>query len=675
MIGENSSGIENRIKGLREQINYHNHKYHTLDAPEIKDSEFDALFEELKSLESRNPNLITSDSPTQRMGSAPLESFSQIRHERPMLSLENAFSEKDLDDFENRVRKNTPDNSFPVFVGEPKVDGVAISLIYHNGRLSRAATRGDGLIGEDVTKNIRTIDTVPLVLLGSNFPSTIEVRGEIYMPISEFENMNSGLRELGKKEFANPRNAAAGSLRQLDPSETAKRPLEFFAYSADYHYQNEMPSHHSKILADLDRWGVRTNPLREVLTGSSAFLTYYERLVSERPRLNYEIDGVVFKVDSLSLQQKIGFVSRAPRWAIARKFPAEEAITYIEAVKFQVGRTGAITPVAQLRPIKLGGVTIRNASLHNMNEVQRLKIRIGDAVLVQRAGDVIPKVKKRIIGKSKAQTQEIELPDRCPVCNGSVTRDSGLVVARCISGWSCSAQKKERIRHFSSRLAMDIRGLGNKIISQLVDEDYVVKISDLYRLDHKTLSRLERLGSKSATNILLALERSKTTTFSRFIYALGIPDVGESTARELCLFFGKIENLAKATEESLLQVPEVGRVIASNVLQFFGHQDNFNVVMELLDLGVTWDEERAGDYKPLEGQAIVITGTLENYSRKELKEKLELLGATVSGSVSKRTSMLIVGESPGSKLSKARELGVKVFPEIDLKDFLEEYRV
>ncbi|MEC8298918.1 MAG: NAD-dependent DNA ligase LigA [Pseudomonadota bacterium] len=675
MAEESFKEIENQITTLREQINYHNYKYHTLDTPEITDFEFDALFEELKSLESRNPNLITSDSPTQRMGSTPLESFSQIRHERPMLSLENAFTEKDLDDFENRVRKHTPDNSFPTFVGEPKIDGVAVSLIYHNGRLSRAATRGDGLVGEDVTKNARTIDTIPLALLGSNFPLTMEVRGEIYIPISEFESMNSALRKLGKKEFANPRNAAAGSLRQLDSSETAKRPLKFFAYSADYDYSNEGPSHHSKILADLDRWGVRTNPLREVLIGSSACLTYYERLASERPKLNYEIDGVVFKVDSLSLQQKIGSVSRAPRWAIARKFPAEEAITFIEAVKFQVGRTGAITPVAQLEPIKVGGVTIRNASLHNINEVQRLKIRIGDAVLVQRAGDVIPKVKQRIIGKSKAQTQEIELPTKCPVCNGSVTRDAGLVVARCVSGWSCSAQKKERIRHFSSRLAMDIRGLGNKIISQLVDEDHVVKISDLYRLNHKTLSQLDRLGSKSATNILLALEKSKMTTFSRFIYALGIPDVGESTAKDLCLFFGNIENLAKATEESLLQVPEVGMVIASNVRQFFGNQDNLDVVMELLDLGVTWDERLASGYKPLEHQAIVITGTLKNYSRQELKEKLELLGASVSGSVSKKTSVLIVGESPGSKLSKARELGVKIFSEMDLKEFLEEYRV
>ena len=675
MAEESFKEIENQITTLREQINYHNYKYHTLDTPEITDFEFDALFEELKSLESRNPNLITSDSPTQRMGAAPLESFSQVRHERPMLSLENAFTEKDLDDFEKRVRKNTPDNSFPTFVGEPKIDGVAVSLIYRDGRLSRAATRGDGLVGEDVTKNVRTIDTVPLVLLGDNFPLTIEVRGEIYIPIPEFENMNSGLRELGKKEFANPRNAAAGSLRQLDPSETAKRPLKFFAYSADYYDQNEMPSHHSKILTDLDRWGVRTNPLREVLTGSSACLAYYERLASERPKLNYEIDGVVFKVDSLSLQQKLGFVSRAPRWAIAKKFPAEEAITFIEAVKFQVGRTGTITPVAQLEPIKVGGVMIRNASLHNMNEVQRLKIRIGDAVLVQRAGDVIPKVKQRITGRSKAKTQKIELPAQCPVCNGSITRDSGLVAVRCVSGWSCAAQKKERIRHFSSRLAMDIRGLGNKIISQLVDEDHVVKISDLYKLDHKTLSRLERLGSKSATNILLALERSKKTTFSRFIYALGIPDVGESTAKELCLFFENIENLAKATEESLLQVPEVGMVIASNVHQFFGHQDNFDVVMELLDLGVSWNEELASDYKPLEDHAIVITGTLESYSRQELKEKLEALGATVSGSVSKKTSMLIAGKSPGSKLSKASELGVKIFSETDLKDFLGKHHV
>ncbi len=675
MVGESLKGIEDQVVKLREKINYHNHKYHTLDSPEIKDSEFDALFEELKSLEARNPNLITDDSPTQRMGSIPLESFSQVRHERPMLSLDNAFTEKDLEDFENRVRKNISGNSFPTFVGEPKIDGVAVSLIYQEGRLSRAATRGDGLIGEDITKNVRTIGTVPLALLGSDFPLTIEIRGEIYIPIPEFENMNLALRKLGKKEFANPRNAAAGSLRQLDPSETAKRPLKFFAYSADYQDQNEMPSEHSKVLEDLDHWGVRTNPLRKILTGSSACSVYYDRLALERPELTYEIDGVVFKVNSLSLQKKMGFLSRAPRWAIAKKFPAEEAVTYIQAVKFQVGRTGALTPVAQLEPIKVGGVTIRNASLHNMDEVRRLRIRIGDAVLVQRAGDVIPKVKKRIIGQSKAQTQEIELPLKCPVCGGNIIRDSGLVVARCLSGWNCTAQKKERIRHFSSRLAMDIRGLGNKIISQLVDENHVVRISDLYSLDHKTLSCLDRLGSKSATNILLALEKSKMTTFSRFIFALGIPDVGESTAKELCLFFGNLENLAKANEEALLQVPDVGMVIASNVRQFFDHQDNFDVVMELLDLGVTWDEEISREYKPLEGQVIVITGTLENYSRQELKEKLELLGATVSGSVSKGTSMVIVGESPGSKLKRARDLGVKIFSEIDLKDFLEEYRV
>ena len=675
MAEESLKGIEDQVMKLREQINYHNHKYHTLDSPEIKDSEFDALFEELKSLEARNPDIITIDSPTQRMGAVPLESFSQIRHERPMLSLDNAFTEKDLDDFEKRVRKNTPGNSSPTFVGEPKIDGVAVSLIYQAGRLSRAATRGDGLVGEDVTKNVRTIDTVPLALLGSDFPESIEIRGEIYIPIPEFENMNSVLRKSGKKEFANPRNAAAGSLRQLDPSETAKRPLKFFAYSADYQYPNEMPSEHSKVLDDLDRWGVRTNPLRQILTGSSTCLAYYEWLALERPKLNYEIDGVVFKVNLLSLQKKIGFVSRAPRWAIAKKFPAEEAVTYIQAVKFQVGRTGALTPVARLEPIKVGGVTIRNASLHNMDEVRRLKIRIGDAVLVQRAGDVIPKVKKRITEKSKPRTQEIELPPECPVCGGNIIRDSGLVVARCVSGWNCLAQKKERIKHFSSRLAMDIRGLGNKIISQLVDEDHVVRISDLYRLDHKTLSLLDRLGSKSATNILLAIENSKITTFPRFIYALGIPDVGESTAKELCLFFGNIENLARAPEELLLQVPDVGMVIASNVRQFFDHQDNLDVVMELIDLGVTWDQEMPIAFKPLEDQAIVITGTLENYSRSELKEKLELLGAKVSSSVSKRTSLLIAGKSPGSKLLKARELDIEIFSEIDLKDFLEEHGV
>ena len=416
MAEESLKGIEDQVMKLREQINYHNHKYHTLDSPEIKDSEFDALFEKLKSLEARNPDIITIDSPTQRMGAVPLESFSQIRHERPMLSLDNAFTEKDLDDFEKRIRKNTPGNSSPTLVGEPKIDGVAVSLIYQDGRLSRAATRGDGLVGEDVTKNVRTIDTVPLALLGSDFPESIEIRGEIYIPIPEFENMNSVLRKSGKKEFANPRNAAAGSLRQLDPSETAKRPLKFFAYSADYQHSNEMPSEHSKVLDDLDRWGVRTNPLRQILTGSSTCLAYYEWLALERPKLNYEIDGVVFKVNLLSLQKKIGFVSRAPRWAIAKKFPAEEAVTYIQAVKFQVGRTGALTPVARLEPIKVGGVTIRNASLHNMDEVRRLKIRIGDAVLVQRAGDVIPKVKKRITEKSKPRTQEIELPPECPVC-------------------------------------------------------------------------------------------------------------------------------------------------------------------------------------------------------------------------------------------------------------------
>ncbi|MBA59527.1 MAG: DNA ligase (NAD(+)) LigA [Gammaproteobacteria bacterium] len=675
MVREPSQKMKDLVTHLREKINYHNHRYHSLDAPEISDREFDGLFRQLKEIESLHPELVTIDSPTQRVGAVPLEAFTQIKHEKPMLSLDNAFEAEDLIEFDDKVRKRLEHKGQLIYSGEPKIDGVAVSLLYEYGELKRAATRGDGFTGEDITQNARTIGTIPLTLLGSGFPEKLEVRGEIYIPISDFHAMNIAAKKVGEKEFANPRNAAAGSLRQLDPAKTAKRQLKMFAYSIGSHEGKQLPVSQIKLLESLGEWGLRINPLRRTLFGIEECISYYEKVLGDRSELDYEIDGVVLKVDSFLLQEKLGFLSRSPRWAIAKKFPAEEGVSYLEEVRFQVGRTGALTPVARLKPVRVGGVTITNASLHNMDEVDRLGIRIGDAVVVERAGDVIPKIKKVLIEKRVRPTTDIQLPSNCPVCGSIIIRNPDTVVVRCGAGLSCSAQRKETIRHFASRLALNIEGLGEKIIGQLVDENLISNVSDIYRLTKKQLTELERIGSKSADNIIESINRSKHTTLPRFIYSLGIPDIGEATAKELANFFGGIEEIGMASEQSLQEVPDVGEIIARNIRQFFSKNENYLIVRELVELGVTWPEMSSNESLPLKEEIFVITGTLVSFSRVVAKEKLEFLGAKVSTTITKRTTCLISGDKAGTKLSKAIDLKIKIFSEEEFLKLLEKYNV
>lgn len=658
---------------LRKQINHHNHIYHTMDSPEIPDAEFDRLFRELKKLEEEHPELITQDSPTQRVGSAPLSAFSQVQHEMPMLSLDNAFGEDDMFDFDRRLRARLQTDDAIDYVCEPKIDGVAVSLLYENGKLVRGATRGDGSTGEDITANVRTIESIPLGLVGEGFPARLEVRGEVYFAKSGFEKMNAEAEKKGLKIFANPRNAAAGTLRQLDSRETAKRPLTMFAYSIGIVEGGEMPNSQSEILNRLKTWGIRTNELVRPVTGVDACIDYYRELHERRDKLGYEIDGVVFKANLIEDQQKLGMLTRTPRWAIAHKFPAEEGITVLEDVEFQVGRTGAITPVARLKPVQVGGVTISNATLHNMDEVARLDLLIGDTVVIQRAGDVIPKVISVLRDQRPNTTRSINLPSTCPACGADVLREEGEVIARCSGGLQCSAQRKERIRHFASRLALDIEGVGEKMVNQLVDEKLIASPADLYRLTERQLVALERMAPKSANNLLNALEKSKVTTLHRFIYALGIAEVGESTARNLAQFYQGIEALRGASLESLQEVPDVGPIVAKKIEVFFAQDINNQVVDALLERGVTWEEiVVANSSKALDGQTYVLTGTLTTLTRNEAKARLQSLGAKVSGSISSKTTALVAGDAAGSKLTKAQALDIPVLSEDDLIELLEK---
>jgi len=664
------------IARLREALDRHNYLYHTLDQPEISDVEFDRLFHQLKALETEHPELITEDSPTQRVGSAPLDSFSQVQHEMPMLSLDNAFGDEDMLDFDRRVRsrldRSTEDGVR--YTCEPKIDGVAVSLMYEEGRLVRGATRGDGTSGEDITQNVRTIESIPLKLHGKDYPARLEVRGEVYFPRSGFDKMNAEAERAGQKVFANPRNAAAGTLRQLDSRLTAKRPLTMFAYSVGLVEGGELPAAHSEILALLKTWGIRVNPLIETVAGVDACLEYYERMLIERPSLDYEIDGVVFKVDSLDEQARLGMLTRTPRWAIAHKFPAEEGVTILEDVEFQVGRTGAVTPVARLQPVQVGGVTISNATLHNMDEIGRLGLVIGDTVVIQRAGDVIPKVVSVVQDKRPKKTRTVELPETCPACGSEVLKPEGEVIARCTGGLQCSAQRKESIRHFASRLALDIEGLGDKLVNQLVDEGLIESPADLFQLTEAQLVELERMAPKSANNLLEALEKSKTTTLPRFIYSLGIQEVGESTARNLAQFFKGLEPLRSSDEETLQEVPDVGPIVAEKIAHFFQQDVNNRVIDQLLASGVRWEEEaEAGDPEALVGETYVLTGTLSTLTRNEAKARLQSLGAKVSGSVSAKTSYVVAGDAAGSKLTKAQSLGVPVMDEEALIALLEKH--
>ena len=663
--------LAQQIEELRTQLRHHNHLYYVLDEPSIPDAEYDRLFRELQALETAHPELITPDSPTQRVGAAPLSEFGEVKHAIPMLSLGNVFSDEELIAFDKRIHDRLKSEAEIEFVAEPKLDGLAISMVYENGVLVRAATRGDGETGEDVTLNVRTIKSVPLRLVGDNIPAIVEVRGEIYMPKAGFEAINARLRQEGGKTFVNPRNAAAGSLRQLDPRLTAQRPLDMFCYAVGQVEGGSVPDTHYAILQQFRAWGLRVCPEIRMVQGAQGCLDYFREIGARRSGLPYDIDGVVYKVNNMALQQELGFVSRAPRWAIAHKFPAQEEITELEAVEFQVGRTGALTPVARLKPIFVGGVTVSNATLHNMDEIERKDVRIGDFVIVRRAGDVIPEVASVVLERRPANAQAITLPTQCPVCGSDVQRPVGEAVARCTGGLYCPAQVKEAIKHFASRKAMNIDGLGDKLVEQLFDAGLIRHVDDLYNLDVEVVAALERMGKKSAENLIAAVNASKATTLERFIFALGIRNAGEGTAKGLARHFGSLEAILAANVETLKLVPDIGVVVATNVAQFFAETHNRDTIQRLRDFGVHWSnyEAKPAEALPLAGKTYVITGTLSR-AREDIKADLEALGAKVSSSVSKKTTALIAGENAGSKLEKAESLGISVFNEDALQDLL-----
>ncbi|RBP28579.1 DNA ligase (NAD+) [Marinobacter pelagius] len=665
--------IIKRVDELRSQIEDHNYHYYVLDDPRIPDAEYDRLFRELQQLEADYPELASDDSPTRRVGSSAETSFEEVVHRLPMLSLDNAFSEEELRDFDRRVRERLGSDGEIEYVCEPKLDGLAVSLQYENGSLTVAATRGDGYSGEDITANIRTIPSVPLKLRGDDVPEMVEVRGEVYMPKAGFEKLNQRLADRGEKTFVNPRNAAAGSLRQKKSTVTAKRPLEMCAYSVAVPDESLLPDTQWDGLQQVKRWGFRINPEMRKAKGVEECLEAYNELMEKRDSLPYEIDGIVFKVNRLDLQQQLGFVSRAPRWAIAHKFPAQEELTVIEDVEFQVGRTGAVTPVARLKPVFVGGVTVSNATLHNMDEIRRLDVHIGDSVFIRRAGDVIPQVVKVVADKRPENAKAVELPKTCPVCGSDVIQIEGEAVARCSGGLYCPAQRKEAIRHYASRKALDIEGLGDKWIDILVDRGMVKTVADLYHLKVKDLTSLERMGEKSASNLVKAIEGSREPVLWRFLYALGIREVGEATAKGLASHFGTLEAIADADEEALQEVPDVGPIVAGHIRSFFDQSHNQETLQALKDAGVRWQEEvvEQGE-KPLQGETWVLTGTLSGMTRDEAKEKLEALGAKVAGSVSKKTACVVAGEAAGSKLAKAEQLGVPVLDEEGLLELLKE---
>ncbi len=665
-----------KTESLREQIRHHNYRYHVLDDPEVPDAEYDRLVRELQAIENDHPELVTPDSPTQRVGDAPVSSFGTVRHELPMLSLDNAFTEGELRDFHRRVmdRLELEDggDAFP-YSAEPKLDGAAVSLLFEEGRLVRGATRGDGTTGEDITHNVRTIEAVPLKLRGGNFPRLLEVRGEVFMPKAGFEAYNLKAREAGQKTFVNPRNAAAGSLRQLDPRLTAARPLDVYFYSVGVVKDGELPGKHSEVLNQLQEWGLKTCPERGVVAGVAGCLAFYEQLGDKRQSLPYEIDGVVYKVDSLADQRELGFVSRAPRWAIAHKFPAQEEMTTVAGVEFQVGRTGAVTPVARLEPVFVGGVTVSNATLHNIDELHRKDVRLGDTVIVRRAGDVIPEVVSVIIKRRPKHTRRVRLPAKCPVCGSAVTREEGEAVARCTGGLFCAAQRTEALKHFVSRRALDVDGLGAKLIEQLVAADRIKTPADLYGLGKEELAAMERMGDKSAENLLRSIESSKSTTLPRFLYGLGIREVGEATAASLARHYGSLDAITSATEEELQGVEDVGPVVASRIRAFFGEAHNRDVIRSLRQAGVSWSESEPAQIPQegaLVGKTFVLTGTLSSMTRDEAKDKIQSLGAKVTGSVSGKTDYVVAGEKPGSKLGQAQKLGVSVIDEDGLKEIL-----
>ncbi|MFA6037111.1 MAG: NAD-dependent DNA ligase LigA [Legionellales bacterium] len=657
--------IKEKIIALRNRLEDYNYRYYVLDNPSVPDSEYDRLFQELKTLETNHPEYISPDSPTQRVGAQPLDAFNEVQHKQAMLSLDNAFSEEDLFAFNKRICERLNVDKVSYFC-EPKLDGLAINLLYENGQLVLAATRGDGQNGEDVTQNVRTIGAIPLHLRGQDYPKSIEIRGEVFMPLKGFNDMNAKAIDRGEKVFANPRNAAAGSLRQLDPSITATRPLSFFSYGIGDSGDYELPKTQNELIEQLGQWGIRISPLRQVAADIQECVRYHQELLAKRARLEYEIDGVVYKVNRLDFQQQLGFVSRAPRFAIAHKFPAQEEMTVVEHVDFQVGRTGALTPVARLKPVVVGGVTVRNATLHNMDEITRKDVRIHDTVIIRRAGDVIPEVVSVVLEKRPLNAQLIELPKKCPVCGAAVLHHPGEAVARCADGLLCPAQRSASIKHFASKSALDIEGLGEKLVDQLVELNCIKTPADLYHLTLEQLTALPRMGEKSAQNILKALADSKETTLAKFIYALGIREVGTQTALALSQFFADLPKLMQADEETLQQVPDVGTVVASNIVNFFKMKRHQDLIQELQACGLHWPAVVKPAHQPLAGKTFVLTGTLVQLTREDAKIQLQALGAKVSDSVSSKTDYVVAGDKAGSKLDKAHALGVQVLDETAL---------
>ena len=684
-----------RAAELRARLTDASHRYHVLDEPDIPDAEYDAMLRELEGIEAAHPELRTPDSPTQRVGAAPSSEFASVRHEIPMLSLANAFSDEEVQDFARRIRERLgradagqDDLEFAV---EPKFDGLAISLRYENGVFVRGATRGDGETGEDVTANLRTIKSIPLRMRGGDVPRLLEVRGEVYMPRSGFEKYNEAARNSGGKikPLVNPRNAAAGSLRQLDPRITARRPLAFYAYAVGVVEGVELPTLHSRTMRKLRDWGFPVSALVDTTRGADGCLAYFRRIGAQRDELPFDIDGVVYKIDDLAAQATLGFVGRTPRWAIAHKFPAQEKTTTVEDIIVNIGRTGAATPTAKLAPVFVGGVTVTNATLHNADQVARLDVRIGDSVIVRRAGDVIPEVVSVVLDKRPAHAQPWRMPEHCPVCGSAIVRDEGEVVARCSGGLSCAAQIVQSIFHFAARRAMDIDGLGERYIEDLTEFGYVHSVADLYKLTLDDLLEMKRraderddttpetvragkIATKWAENLIAAIAASRNTTLDRFLYSLGIPDVGEATAKALARWFGGLDALILASEDELKQVPDVGPIMAAHIATFFAEAHNREAIAQLRAAGVDWKE-----FEPqrevqgaLAGKIVVLTGTLVALTRDAAKEKLEALGAKVSGSVSKKTSFVVAGAEAGSKLDKANELGIEVWDEARLAEFL-----
>ncbi len=668
-----SQGARERVGALRAEIARHDYRYYVLDDPEIPDAEYDKLMLELQRLEAAHPDLITADSPTQRVAGAPSGAFGEVVHQVPMLSLDNAFTDEEVAAFDRRALERLGEAGPLEYWAEPKLDGLAVSAIFREGVLERAATRGDGFKGEDVTANVRTIRSFPLRLRGK-FPPLLEVRGEVFMPLAGFERFNREAEARGEKVFVNPRNAAAGSLRQLDPRISATRPLKMYCYGLGRTSGWSLPERQSELLEALKDWGLPVCPHSARVRGAEGCLQYFHEMGERRARLPYQIDGVVYKLERLAYQERLGFVARAPRWALAHKFPAEEAMTRVRAIEWQVGRTGAVTPVARLEPVFVGGVTVSNVTLHNFDEVRRKDVRVGDTVVVRRAGDVIPELVRVIQERREAHAPAVQLPKRCPVCHSEVIKREGEAVARCTGGFSCPAQRQEAIRHFASRLAMDIEGLGEKLIAQLVEAELVRSPADLYRLTAEQLQGLERMGEKSGANLLAALERSKHTTLPRLLYALGIREVGEATALSLARHFGELDALieaARAHPEQVEQVPDVGPVVAAELHAFFAAPAHRELIERLREAGVRWERlEPRASALPLAGQTFVLTGTLSALTRPEAQAALTALGAKVAGSVSKKTTCVIAGDAPGSKLDKAHALGVPVLDEAGLRRLL-----